>query len=676
MKSIKKKKNKEEKRKQNKKMHIHKKKYSPTKSTTIAPTNSFTPMMVSPPLLSWPSPFAGNYPIVFDTFNTTGEYEDGTGITYKKTRVEPNITIVDAPDLMMQAPDDDFMQVAKQTKVLKLNNTTSASVKDVNLLKQKRKANLAPKRNAKKSQNKPEDVALAQSNLTTPVRKMEEIQPSVLKNNVTVDNNNNTAGLTNVAIDNQTTREINMQRNTKSFSNITSPANISSNTTFPLTSSAGTSTNTLARPSTIADVAENYDGKEVQTQVLADWIGERIIENEIRKHKAIQQNSEKRSKTIARPEDVDTATFNDDMMGENTKVVEGENAFAGMSNDTSHTLVIKSTIKNNKQQNQQKQQPEVMFNNNTKQIFDLQQNVGAAYQQNITTAHHKKRRRKKHKMHRYLKGVMQGGVQGGIRVRRSNDEDNYLANIFNNDLSLYMVTNGIDTREQFETIFRKCNASKVVELKKNNFATVSLSLFNKPFRPFDRVRIEEVKVFLHGAKTATGFMEVKIESESILQDRLDEKKFTFLAKKWNRVFRYKIPKNSEPSSSAYEMKADNHNNRSPLALLPTPFTTWIISVSNEHNPGLDLSALTSIEILFTGSFLVNSQRDIKKELPDFFQEIKKEKQQYLNEQNKKIKKHNNAKKNKKIHRRDFVAEEKKNEIRMKQTNRSTVSWYG
>lgn len=681
MKANKKKNKRKSKQKQTKKnFHFHKK-----TNPTIVTGNSFisTNRDVNPPLLTWPVPFSGNFPIMFDPLNATSGYDEATtGLTYKKTRVEPNITIVDAPDIMLQQGDDDFMQVEGLVDTNKDGAETNVRTGNKQKVPHARAAN-GDRIKASHGQtraitaNKTSVNAVStESNAFDAAKATEKyfaLQPSTTSNfNRSINNYNNTTTQNNNTVE-ETTMSGNVVNST---SNLTSPQNITS------TSSATTSSK--VKETTIADVAENVDNeeKDVKAQVLADWIGERIIENEIRKHKAIQQNSEKRSNTMVPKDDISKqAIVNElDMMG-NSAATNIESDLIETTNDTKRQKVASKTHINSapiaKHQNSLTESIRAKLNNST-QIVE-----GTHYNTMSPNGHNKRRkRRKKHKLHGEANGVQLGGIQvgemgamhagvqnvmtgrmqNGIRVRRSNNDDyNFTTNIFNNDLSLYMVTNGIESREQFETMFRKCNASKVVELKENNFATVSLSLFNKQFKPFDRVRIEEAKVFLHGAKTNTGFLEVKIESESILQDRLGDKRFTFTAAKWSRAYRYKIPDKPE-RATGYEIKADIHRNRNQLALLPTPFTTWVISVSSEHNPGLDLSGLTAIEFLFTGSFVANPQKDIGKDIPGFFQNIKKEKQDYLKEQNKNQKqqqKHQSKKIKKNGRAKNFVAKKNK-----------------
>lgn len=550
---------------------------------------------LTPPLLNWPLPFTGNLPVVLNPFNVT-ELEDNPSNAYKKTRVQSNVTIVDAPDIMLQG-NDDFMQVEKLVKEPSKKHKEQQPTRRTtdNTKTSKQSATFIPRLNNHTAYN------------TSSTKNTNMITNTNLNNNSADQKNDNTSKGTEIA------RETNVNNND------TVNRTIQNTTTHESTSSSPMNTNVEKTTAKIADDAESMeDEKQVQGQVLADWIGEKIIENEIKKHKMIQENSAKRAKmpklndplksddigsSIKYSSPGDTVKTGEDTNHANTTMTYGNNI-----TQSSITNLFKQDVNQNTHDTNLQTQSQQYMNKSTKK---------------------RKHRKRKHRHRAHVS-----------RDRRSSDDDDeysFLKNIFNNDLSIYMVSNGVETREQFETMFRKCNASKVIELKENKMATVSLTLFNKQFKPFDRVRVEEVKVYLHGATTNTGFLEVNIESESILQDKYMNKKFTFYSGKWRRVFQYKIPKKSSNHWGAYEIKADIHNNISPLTFVPTPFTTWMISVSKEQNPGLNLSGLTSIEILLTGSFVSNSQTNLEKDIPDFFESIKKEKQIYTNEQIQKLK---------------------------------------
>ena len=172
------------------------------------------------------------------------------------------------------------------------------------------------------------------------------------------------------------------------------------------------------------------------------------------------------------------------------------------------------------------------------------------------------------------------------------------------------------SREHFESMYRKCNASKIFEVRKNSLATLTISTNNKQFRGFEHVRVNEIKVFLHGVKTDNGFVQVKIRSGSFMHDKIGNKKKNFVAQRWEKDFRYSLEDmmNVQPTHKfPAKIEADSYHNQNPMDFEPTPFTTWIVSISSEVNPGLDLSGLTSIEMLFSGSLRPSPENDVRKE---------------------------------------------------------------
>ena len=181
------------------------------------------------------------------------------------------------------------------------------------------------------------------------------------------------------------------------------------------------------------------------------------------------------------------------------------------------------------------------------------------------------------------------------------------------------------SREHFESMYRKCNASKIFEVRQNSLATLTISTNNKQFRGFERVRVDQIKVFLHGIRTDNGFVQVKIRSGSFMHDKINNKKQNYVAQRWEKDFRYSIDEVSAVESTKKfpaKIEADTYHNRNSMDFQPTPFTTWIISVSSELNPGLDLSGLTSIEMLFSGSLIPSLTSEIQKQT-NFFDRINK-----------------------------------------------------
>ena len=168
---------------------------------------------------------------------------------------------------------------------------------------------------------------------------------------------------------------------------------------------------------------------------------------------------------------------------------------------------------------------------------------------------------------------------------------------------------------KFERIYLNCLSSPVRELKTKKETLISISLENEEFKTFDRVRVDEVKVILHGAESNSQFMEVAIENQGVVADRLNGKTFVFTGDKWKRITRYKPAENIYDIK--FQIKGDVHKDFRTNFNNPTPFSTWRIFVSDTRNPGLDLSGVTSIEIMFSGSLMVTNEHNIiESEVPN------------------------------------------------------------
>ncbi|XP_066929062.1 uncharacterized protein [Clytia hemisphaerica] len=229
---------------------------------------------------------------------------------------------------------------------------------------------------------------------------------------------------------------------------------------------------------------------------------------------------------------------------------------------------------------------------------------------------------------------------GGHRVRRKTTESAFsvsqqqelpydyqnlnikrsFINPYSQATSLYGYQNKIFKRSltptaYFESMYRKCNASKIFELRQNKMASLTISTNNKQFRGFEKIRIDEIKVYLHGVKTDNGMVQVKIRSGSFMHDKSSGQKRNFISQRWERDFKYNIDEvatNKDKGVSISHISGDSYNKK-VFGSHPTPFNTWIISISSEMNPGLDLSNLSSIELLFSGSLVPSVPRVIQKE---------------------------------------------------------------
>ena len=194
------------------------------------------------------------------------------------------------------------------------------------------------------------------------------------------------------------------------------------------------------------------------------------------------------------------------------------------------------------------------------------------------------------------KNVLQRAFGTLTTVNTPDDEQSRLFYAQLNQIQLTSIDKDI---VKFQRIYLDCLSSNVQELKTTNETSISISLDSEDFQRFDRVRIEVLNIILHGAKLKSEFLEVEVENQGVVEDRLNGKTFVFMGDKWNRIIRY----NSSSSGIKYEVKGDVDEEFARKFNNPTPFSTWRISVSKENNPGLDLTGLTTIELLFSGSFM-------------------------------------------------------------------------
>ena len=158
--------------------------------------------------------------------------------------------------------------------------------------------------------------------------------------------------------------------------------------------------------------------------------------------------------------------------------------------------------------------------------------------------------------------------------------------------------------------YQKCLSSKIYELVQNNMIRFHVSLSDGAFRRFNRIRVEEIKVFIKGIKTKRNTAHVNIETSTIFQDRFRAENFTFHANSWKRSFQYNI--NPSSCEDYVVLRGNIQEDFSENVNLPSIFTTWTISLPEEKNEGLDLSNVTAIDILFSGSLVVSDYHFSKK----------------------------------------------------------------
>ena len=137
------------------------------------------------------------------------------------------------------------------------------------------------------------------------------------------------------------------------------------------------------------------------------------------------------------------------------------------------------------------------------------------------------------------------------------------------------------------------------------------------FHGWDRVRLDQVRFWIEGAKPGSGgTVYVGFNTSSTYQDRLDGRTFTFTSLPLPvMAFQYRVdsaPANAEwtfanGTSGHVEVDGAVADEEKYAYFEPTPFTTWTITISPDNNPGVDLSGVESIQMQVAGSGVASSR---------------------------------------------------------------------
>lgn len=151
-------------------------------------------------------------------------------------------------------------------------------------------------------------------------------------------------------------------------------------------------------------------------------------------------------------------------------------------------------------------------------------------------------------------------------------------------------------------LYMDCLASPVFQLKEKKTATISITMDEQAFKGLDRIRIDDIKVRFNGVTASKGFITVLISNGGICEDRLRGKKFAFSGDMWRRMYRYKLGS----SSNSEELSGDVYKEFDYLFNKPTPFSSWVISLPDYKEEGVNLEGVTSISLIFSGTFMMSS----------------------------------------------------------------------
>ena len=151
--------------------------------------------------------------------------------------------------------------------------------------------------------------------------------------------------------------------------------------------------------------------------------------------------------------------------------------------------------------------------------------------------------------------------------------------------------------------YQNCINSKMYQLVQNKSMTFDISLHHTFFKRFDRVRIDEIKVYITGIKAKSNYIQVNIETGTIFQDKFKGEQFTFHGNSWKRTFRYKSK--SSHGKNRVDVFGDIYKDFAENVNSPSIFTRWTIILPKKENKGLDLSKTTQVDILFSGSLILS-----------------------------------------------------------------------
>lgn len=140
--------------------------------------------------------------------------------------------------------------------------------------------------------------------------------------------------------------------------------------------------------------------------------------------------------------------------------------------------------------------------------------------------------------------------------------------------------------------------------------SMSWTISTHCFRGYERIRIQEIRVWLVPPAAIQQDVHVEIRTSGIYRDRWKGETFEFGTEPLQRTFTYRAAHSS-----------DTHDHRGHPVLIkayaddvedayfqPTPFTTWEISVPEALNPHLDLSAITEVGLEFFGTYIGATSR--------------------------------------------------------------------
>ncbi|MER3433720.1 MAG: hypothetical protein C4288_09855 [Leptolyngbya sp. ERB_1_1] len=162
------------------------------------------------------------------------------------------------------------------------------------------------------------------------------------------------------------------------------------------------------------------------------------------------------------------------------------------------------------------------------------------------------------------------------------------------------------------------DASILAALQSDRTASWAINLDDQGFRGVDRVRVDTIRVWLQGAKSAKNHpCYIVITNTGHYLDRYQSTSYSFSSMPIEREFKYMIPTDwKQWRESGWNGRADKYveiegkvaDEFRYAYFEPTVFSSWTIELPQSENPDLDLSELSAIVIEFGGNVIASPQR--------------------------------------------------------------------
>lgn len=164
--------------------------------------------------------------------------------------------------------------------------------------------------------------------------------------------------------------------------------------------------------------------------------------------------------------------------------------------------------------------------------------------------------------------------------------------------------------------FAITDQSTLKNLQDNYETQWILKINNEEFGGLDRVRLDNIRVWLEGVVFTGGSQTVMmtITNTGNYLDRYNDLNYQFNSKGLTRTFKYKVSSDSRKADWSFEngtyglvqIDGSVDHEVAYAYFRPTPFSEWKISLKSDNN-GADFSAVTKITMYFEGSAIGSTE---------------------------------------------------------------------